>query len=237
MLQLDDWVLCRIYKKADRSPLKINEKKVEDHNQHQHHHHHHEHHAKKSIRDPTTLIPSSSSHDQDHNEALIPSSSTQNNNNNNDTNELPCMELQRINIHQNPTFMEQPHPPPIYNFQHHPGLTNPGLTMDHENAFKGLLEPLMSSSTYPSAEIKTEDYNASIGYHYHHDHDAYASTPSNLFYSFAIPSNNLDASLDHSVMKMDNTDNVMNSFSHFSYGNHDFYNSHNGLGNDVFKPL
>ncbi|KAH7544639.1 NAC domain-containing protein 2 [Ziziphus jujuba] len=215
-MRLDDWVLCRIYKKPNKSPSK-NERKVEEN-----HHGVHERHAKKSISD-TSLITSSPS--EDYNEALIPSSSQNHNSNNNNNaydhrhmiNPNPRYpELQRINIHQNPNFMERqppripPLPPATYFQQHHQDLTNPnpGLTMD-ENAFRGL-EPL-SSSLYHSTGIKSED-DSSFGYHYQHD-DAYGTVPSLLYgYNYGF-SPNMDTSLDHSVMRMDNTDNVIDSFT------------------------
>ncbi|KAH7528918.1 hypothetical protein FEM48_Zijuj05G0128700 [Ziziphus jujuba var. spinosa] len=105
--------------------------------------------------------PSKNERKVEENEALIASSSQNHNSHNNNPNpHYP--ELQRINIHQNPSFMEHQHPPipPLfpatYFQQHDPDSTNPNPDLTMDNDVSGGLEPL-SPSPYLSTGITYED--------------------------------------------------------------------------------
>ncbi|KAH7510766.1 hypothetical protein FEM48_ZijujUnG0090900 [Ziziphus jujuba var. spinosa] len=105
--------------------------------------------------------PSKNERKVEENEALIASSSQNHNSHNNNPNpHYP--ELQRINIHQNPNFMEHQHPPipPLppatYFQQHDPDSTNPNPDLAMDDDVFGGLEPL-SPSWYLSTGITYED--------------------------------------------------------------------------------
>ncbi|XP_048318791.1 NAC transcription factor 25 [Ziziphus jujuba] len=193
-MRLDDWVLCRVYKKkADRSPSKINARKTEDD-------HGYKRHAKKSATNQTLTTSSSNQNHNIYHHHMLHAYP-----------EFQC--VVEPNNHHDLLFMNQPST----------HLGHPYL--DIENSFKVTEpSPLIYPFIHSTEKFTTKDHN--IGYQHDDGDDGYYSLSDSL-QNNAIPSMTMDSSsFDQWIMKMDNTNNAINSsISHAA--------SH---GNDSFMP-